>query len=144
MTLRTKSLTFGLAAAALFLSAGVSLAQENSCQTDFQKLSARRMDQMQRINAIAKAGKGKMDPVAACPAARALSAADTEMLNFMLKNKEWCQIPDNIVESFKASRAKSVTLASQACAAAAQFKKMQAEGQAQAAAQAPKLPAGPL
>ncbi|HYA79505.1 MAG TPA: hypothetical protein VED87_01075, partial [Methylocystis sp.] len=131
-------------AAALFLSAGVSLAQENSCQTDFQRLSARRMAEIQHLNAIGKASKGKMNPMQACPVARTLSGVETEMMNYMVKNKEWCQIPDTVVEQFKAARAKSATFASQACAAAAQYKKMQEQGQAQAAAQAPKLPAGPL
>lgn len=147
MTLRTKSLSLGLAAAALLISAGVSQAQESTCQADFQKLSGRRMEQIQRLNALGKASKGKMNPMQACPVARALNSVEGEMLNYMLKNKDWCQIPDNVVEQFKAARAKSSTFAAQACAAAVKFKQMEEQaknGQAQAAAQAPKLPAGPL
>jgi len=65
----------------------------------------------------------------------------------MVKNKDWCQIPDNVIEQFKAARAKSATFASQACAAVAKYKQMEEQArnaQAQAAAQAPRLPAGPL
>ena len=144
MTLRIKSMTLGLAAAALVLSAGVSLAQENSCQADFQRLSGKRMAEMQRIQALVKAGKGKMDPIQACPMARALSGVDTEMLNYLVKNKEWCQIPDSVIEQFKAGRTRDATLASQACAAAAKFREQAKNAQAQAASQAPRLPAGPL
>lgn len=124
-----------------------------SCQEDFQKLSARRMASIAVLNTIGKAGKGKMDPVAACPAARRLVGAETEMLNYMQKNKEWCAIPDNIVDGFKQARGRSQTLATQACGFAAKVKKMQAMQRAQAAASAAgggglaapqKLPAGPL
>jgi hypothetical protein len=146
---RTKALSLGLAAAALLAAAGVtsSWAQENSCQNDFQRMSAKRMGEIQRLNAIGKAGKGKMNPMQACPAARGLSAVENEMLNYMVKNKEWCAIPDSVIDQFKAARAKSATFASQACAAAAKFKEMEAQAknaQAATAAQAPKLPAGPL
>jgi len=144
MTLRTKSLSLGLSAAALLLIGGVSQAQENSCQTDFQKLSGRRMAEIQRINAIVKAGKGKMDPIATCPVARALDRVEIEFMSYMVKNKEWCQIPDSVIEQFKSQHAKSSTLASQACAAAVRFKEQAKNAEAQAAGQAPKLPAGPL
>ncbi len=65
---RISLLGFALAA----VGCGVSNAQ--SCQEDFQKLSQRRMRQVEALNRLGKAGKGKMDPVAACPAARKLAA----------------------------------------------------------------------
>ncbi|MCX7900360.1 MAG: hypothetical protein N2444_09825, partial [Methylocystis sp.] len=39
----------------------------STCQTDFQRLMSRRMAGIQKLNALGKAGKGKMDPIAACP-----------------------------------------------------------------------------
>jgi len=127
--------------------ASPALAQE-SCQADFQRLTQKRMAQIAVLNQLGKAGKGHMDPIAACPAARTLVGIETEMLNYMTKNKEWCTIPDNVIDGFKAARAKSQGFASQACGVAAKVKQMQAQQRSQAAAgpnAAPlKLPAGPL
>jgi hypothetical protein len=124
-------------------------AQAQSCQDDFQKLSARRMNQIGALNKLGKASSGKMDPMAACPMARQLSAIEGEMLSYMEKNKEWCAIPDQVLGNFKEARAKTLNFASQACAVAAKVKKMQEQQREQAAAgggvgQVQKLPAGPL
>jgi hypothetical protein len=144
---RARVFLLGLMLAAA--SSGAAVAQ--SCQEDFQKLSQRRMGQIEALNRLGKAGKGKMDPIAACPAARRLVSVESEMLGYMEKNKEWCAIPDNVVDGFKQARAKSQGFAAQACAVAAKVKKMQEMQKAQAAAgggpgQAPaqKLPSGPL
>lgn len=125
------------------------VANAQSCQEDFQKLSERRMASIGALNQLGKAGKGKMDPTAACPAARRLVGIENEMLSYMNKNKEWCAIPDNVVDSFKQARGKTQNFASQACGFAAKAKKMQEMQRAQAAsggglAQPQKLPAGPL
>ncbi len=89
-----------------------------------------------------------MDPIAACPVARNLLAIESQMLAYMTKNKEWCSIPDQVIDGFKAARAKSQMFSSQACAVAVKVKQMQAQQRAQAAAnpaqQPAKLPAGPL
>lgn len=123
-------------------------ANAQSCQEDFQKLTQRRMSQITVLNNIGKAGKGKMDPAAACPAARKLVGVETEMFGYMQKNKDWCNIPDNVVESFQQARAKTQNFAAQACAVAAKMKKMQEmqrnEAAAGGAAPVQKLPAGPL
>jgi hypothetical protein len=138
----------GLAITALLISfAGGSVARAQSCQEDFQKLSEKRMAQISVLNKLGKAAKGKMDPVAACPAARRLVTIETEMFNYIQKNKDWCNIPDNVADGFKQARAKTQAFASQACAVAAKVKKMQAEQAAGGGVpeqQAQKLPAGPL
>lgn len=123
---------------------GAAIAQ--SCQEDFQKLSEKRMAQIAVLNSIGKAAKGKMDPVAACPAARRLVTIENEMFAYMEKNKEWCNIPENVVDGFKQARAKTQGFASQACAYAAKVKKMQEEQAAGGGpqSQVQKLPAGPL
>lgn len=126
--------------------AGIGAAAAQSCQEDFQKLSEKRTAQIAALNKIGKAAQGKMDPIAACPAARRLVAIENEMTAYMEKNKDWCNIPDNIVDSFKQNRAKTQGFASQACAVAAKVKKMQEEQAAGGGpqSQVQKLPAGPL
>jgi hypothetical protein len=124
---------------------------QESCQADFQRLTQKRMAQIGVLNRLGHSGKGKMDPLAACPVARNLTGIETEMLNYMVKNKDWCAIPDNVVDTFKQARAKTQNFATQACGVAVKIKKMQAmqaQQQRQQAANpsgAPaKLPAGPL
>ncbi len=124
-------------------------AQAQSCNEDFQKLSGRRNGAMAALQNLVKAGKGKMDPIAACPLARKLVAVENEMGAYMAKNKEWCSIPDQMVEQFKQGHAKNQSFAAQACAFAAKAKKAQEQAREQAATGGgmmapPKLPAGPL
>ncbi|MBY6243331.1 hypothetical protein [Methylosinus sp. Sm6] len=128
----------------LLLAVAATQALAQSCQEDFQKLSEKRNAQMMALNNIGKAAKGKMDPVAACPVARRLVVIETEMFAYLQKNKEWCNIPDPMVDNFKQQRAKTQTFATQACSFAAKAKKMQEEQAAGVAQQAQKLPAGPL
>jgi hypothetical protein len=134
------------ASVAFFAASGDAGAQ--SCQEDFQKLTQRRMAQIQVLNNLGKAGKGKMDPAAACPAAKKLVGIETEMLGYMAKNKEWCNIPDNVIDGFKQAGAKTRNFASQACNFAAKMKQMQQQQREQAAnggmGAPPKLPSGPL
>jgi hypothetical protein len=140
----------GLTALALVVGAGAANAQ--SCQEDFQKLTARRMAQIQVLNNLGKAGKGKMDPNAACPAAKKLVGIENEMLGYMNKNKDWCAIPDNIIGSFREAGAKTKNFASQACTVAAKMKQMMQQQREQAARGGggmgapppPQLPSGPL
>jgi hypothetical protein len=136
----------GLSLMAFCAAGGVAHAQ--SCQEDFQKLSERRLAQIQALNAIGKAGKGKMDPNAACPAAKKLVGVENEMAGYMVKNKEWCNIPDNVLEGFRQAANKTKTFATQACTAAAKMKQMEQQQREQAASGGmgapPKLPSGPL
>jgi hypothetical protein len=133
----------------LMLAAGAAtqaMAQQ-SCQEDFQRLSEKRTAQMNELNRIGKAGKGKIDPIAACPVARALVTVENTMLGYMTKNKEWCNIPDQVITNFQQVHGKNQTFATQACAAAVKFKQIQEQQRAAAAngGMAPqKLPSGPL
>jgi len=145
--LRTRLAAIALLAVAI-VGAAAPAAAEQSCQEDFQRLSQQRMTYIEKLNAIGKAGKGKIDPMAACPVARGLVGVENALLAYMTKNKEWCSIPDQVIAQFQQARGRDQNFASQACAAAAKFKEMQAQ---QRAAQAnggmpapPKLPAGPL
>jgi hypothetical protein len=124
-------------------------AQAQSCQEDFQKLTERRMAQIQALNALGKAGKGKMDPTSACAVSKKLVGVEGEMAGYMTKNKEWCNIPDQVLEGFKTAAAKTKGFSAQACTAAAKMKQMMDQQREQAASGGgmgapPKLPAGPL
>jgi hypothetical protein len=137
----------GLMLLAGALAAGAARAQ--SCQEDFQKLTERRMAQIQALNALGKAGKGKMDPNSACGVSKKLVSVENEMAGYMTKNKEWCNIPDEVLKNFQAAASKTKAFSGQACTAAAKMKQMMEQQREQAAnggglGAPPKLPAGPL
>ncbi len=137
-----------LSAAALL--AATPAFADDDCATSLQKLAARREAALQGINQMVKAAHGKkLDPEGFCARSRPLNSAEEAMLAYMLKNKDWCQIPDDAVNQLKASHAKSVAFGAKACKVAADIVKM--KKQAAAAAQQgggppaeQPLPAGPL
>ena len=117
------------------------------CQEDFAAFTKKRQAQVDGLNAVAKANKGKLDPIAACPKLRGLASVEREFHAYMVKNKEWCGIPDDALNGIKTAQARSQTMAGQACGLAAKVKQMQAQQAAGGGMQAPapaKLPAGPL
>ena len=113
------------------------------CNEDLGKLMQKREAIIQELNASAKATKGKLDPVGACPKLKKLSGMESELIAYMTKNKEWCAIPDNAIENASSGHSKTAQTANQACNIAAQMKKAQ-EQQANGGAGPAKLPAGPL
>jgi hypothetical protein len=130
-----------------FAVAGSTIARAD-CNSDFAALMTKRMTEINALNKISKAGGGKLDPVAACPRLRSLAAAEGQVVGYMTKNKEWCNLPDDMVSKMSATQAKTQTYAAKACGLVAKIKQMQAQQQKQAQSQmqeqAVKLPAGPL
>jgi hypothetical protein len=117
------------------------------CNTDILSLTQKRQAYIDKLNSLAKAKKGKLDPVASCPQLRGLVVAETNLLKYLEANKNWCNVPDDAVTNLKNASAKSQGFATQACNIAAQAKKMQqqqAAGGGGLGLDAPALPAGPL
>ena len=146
---KSHALGAGVALAALILSAP---AMAQSCQEDIAKLTARRQVQIEAINRSGKASKGKLDPVASCPRLRNLAAIENEFLGYMIKNKEWCHVPDDAIANVRAGHGKTAGIAAQACNIAKQVQRARQQqaaggGGGQGAVQqqpATKLPTGPL
>jgi hypothetical protein len=138
-----------LLAGFLFLSlAATGGARAQSCNDDIGALGKKRMTHIEALGAISKAHGGKLDPIAACPQLRAMKDIEGEMLAYMVKNKEWCNIPDDFINNFKENTGKTAATAAKACEIAAKMKKMQENGGFAGGTQnlppPPKLPAGPL
>ncbi|MBX9741056.1 MAG: hypothetical protein K2X62_13325 [Beijerinckiaceae bacterium] len=122
----------------------------SSCEADIGKLQQRRNAQIGDLNKLSKKG-GKLDPVSACPKLRGLASLESQMVAYMVKNQNWCSIPDNVIENVKEGSGRTAKIAQQACSLAAQVKKMQSQQAAGGGAAgpfgapaAPRLPAGPL
>ena len=115
----------------------------SSCETQMAGFQDRRQAQIEALNKIVAAGKGKVDPVTSCPRLRSLVSVESEMRAWMIKQKSWCNIPDDVIEGMQTGTAKTAQIAERACEAAAQMKRQQ-QAPAMGAAPAVKLPSGPL
>jgi hypothetical protein len=137
-----------LAAIVLAACAAGAQAQEitvSDCQGDIAKLQQKREAQIASVNTLTKGGKAKLDPIAACPRLRNLAATESQIVAYMTKNQQWCDIPDEILANVKTGRDRTAGFAGQACKIAAMAKKAQQGGVAAGGAPPPpRLPTGPL
>jgi len=138
--------------------AAFAQAASSSCQADFAKIAAKRQVSIDQINKMTKRLGGKLDPVGACPLFRNLTATQGQLVTYVNANKNWCNIPDEVVTNAAAERAKFAGVAAKACNVAAQVvrqKKMQSQQAQGGGAQNPngnafnapeklRLPSGPL
>jgi hypothetical protein len=125
-----------------------ALADQN-CGEDIQKLSQRRDAEMAKINKVVQAGKGKnLDPALFCAQSAGLNAAENAFIAYMVKNKEWCSIPDDAINNLKDAHVKSASFSAKACNVASQMRKMKeqeaAGGVGASGPQVQPLPTGPL
>ena len=130
--------------AASIVTAGI--AQAGDCNADIGLLTQKRQVFIEKLNELAKASKGKLDPIASCPQLRGLVKAEGELLKYLDANKNWCNVPDDTVSNLKVADAKSQAFASQACNLATQMakQKQQAASGNNIGQEAQKLPTGPL
>jgi hypothetical protein len=134
---------FGLMVGSATLST-MSFAQQ-SCGEDLKRLSEKRGAELEKINGMVRAAKGKpMNPALFCSQSSGLNSAENALIAYMEKNKDWCGVPDEALASLKENHLKSLAFSSKACSVAAQMKKQQAARAANDAPQAQPLPAGPL
>ena len=127
------------------LGAGIALAGD--CNSDIAGLSQKRQVYIEKLNVLAKASKGKLDPVSSCPQLKGLVKTEGDLLKYLEANKNWCNVPDDTVANLKAADAKSQTFATQACSLASQAAKQKQEAASGGSAlglEAQKLPSGPL
>ena len=128
-------------ALSLAFAAAVAGSARADCGQDMQKLAQARNAELEKVNAFAKAAHGKpLDPEAFCAKSAGLLKAETAIIAYMEKNKDWCSFPDEAIDNLKTSHAKNASFNAKACEVAAKIKKMKE----QAAAQAQPLPRGPL
>lgn len=131
---------------AALLVAGAGVAQAADCNADIAGLSAKRQAFIEKLNVLAKAAKGKLDPVASCPTLRGLVSSEGALLKYLEANKAWCNVPDDAVGNLKLASGKSQQFATQACNLATQVKQQQKQAATAPAlgVEAQKLPTGPL
>lgn len=137
----------GALGVAFFMAVGLAGSAYADCAGDMQKLAEARNTQLQVVNDFAKSFHGKpMDPAAFCAKSVGLVRAESALIAYMEKNKDWCSFPDDAINQLKEHHAKNAGFNAKACKVAAEMKKMKeqaAEGGG-AGPQAQPLPTGPL
>jgi hypothetical protein len=123
-----------LAVAGVFMSAP-AFAQSSACQ-DGQKILMERQGLIQQFNKLTNGGKNKqIDPRAACTIFSKLVVNGNAGEKWMTDNKDWCQVPDQVVENFSKDQKRTQDLKGQACGAAAKMAEMEKRAKQQAAQQ---------
>jgi hypothetical protein len=133
---------------ALAFAAAFARPASADCGQEMQKLAQARNVELEKVNAFAKAAHGKpLDPAAFCVKSGGLLRAESAIIAYMEKNKDWCSFPDEAIANLKTSHAKNAGFNAKACAVAAKIKKMKeqaAQGGGEGGPQAQPLPRGPL
>ena len=143
-TPRLGRMLFAFALTAVGVGVDGTATAEQACGDDLQKLSQKREAELNRVNGFVRAAKGKpMDPALFCRQSAGLNTSESALIAYMEKNKDWCGIPDEVVNALKANHVKSVAFSAKACSVAAQIKKQQEAGGG-AGPQVQPLPTGPL
>lgn len=133
-------LGMALAAALIFSFVSVAPTFAADCNADIGKLMKKRQDIIDKLNKlVAAAPKHQLDPTTSCGPLRELAAAERDLVSYLTKNKEWCQVPENAVTNIENSSKRTTTIAGNACKVAEQIKKNQ-----DALGTGPVLPHGPL
>ncbi|MGH6818280.1 MAG: hypothetical protein ACREC1_05855 [Methylovirgula sp.] len=108
------------------------------CSVDIGNLAKKRQSIIDQLNKLAKSSpRGQLDPAVSCPKLRELAGAETALLAYLQKNKDWCMVPDEAISNLAMSLNRSRMVAGRACTIAEQMKKNEEAG-------AQKLPSGPL
>jgi hypothetical protein len=122
LSLRT-FLFAGLAAAGLVVSAAPASAQVSGCGQG-QKFMKTHQTLSEKLNNL-KDKNNKIDPVAACGMLSKLDDNAESMLKWMTTNKDWCQVPDQLIQNLKEGQSNLAKAKGQACKVAAQVRDMQ-------------------
>ena len=105
-TIRLAFLVFGLMAGSAALSAS-ALAQNLTCGEDIKQLAEKRQVELDRMNNLVHAAKGKpVAPAVFCSQSAAINSAENALITYMEKNKDSCSVPDDMLRSLKANREK--------------------------------------
>ena len=133
------------ASAAALVAFGLAGSAYADCGADMQKLAEARNTQLKVVNDFAQSFHGKpMDPAAFCVKSVGLIRAESALIAYMEKNKDWCSFPDEAIGQLKEHHAKNAGFNAKACKVAAEMKKMKEQAAEGAGPQAQPLPAGPL
>jgi hypothetical protein len=88
-----------------------------------QEILSKRQGLIQRLNEMNK--NKKMDPRSACKTFGDLVANGNTAIKWMETNKDWCQVPPNLIDGMKADNERATKFRGQACDAARKVAEME-------------------
>jgi hypothetical protein len=115
---RLAFLVFGLVAGPAALGASALAEEQNPvvCSKDFASLAKNRDVELDRVNNLVRAAKGKrLDPAKFCSLAAGLRSAESALIAYMEKNKDSCGVPDEVVRSLKANSERELAFHRKLC-----------------------------
>lgn len=117
-----------LAAAFVVASSSGAQAQTSPECEKIAKLLQKQQGMIQRVQ-----GFQKKKPTAsvACSAFSELGSNTNGLVDELSKNGDWCHVPANLLETFKTQKTQIASARSNACTAAVQQKKMEAQARSQ-------------
>ncbi|MCG7392267.1 hypothetical protein MHY87_05050 [Microvirga sp. ACRRW] len=119
-------------AAVGFLASVPASAQSSACQ-EGQKILMERQSIVKQISVLTGDGKKKqIDPRAACTVFGKLVTNGDAGLKWMSVNKDWCQVPDQMIEGFEQDHKRAQTFKGQACGAVAKMAEAEKRAKQQA------------
>ena len=113
----------------LLASTAPSQAQNSGCG-DIQQHLVERQNLVKNFQALTGDKKKPIDARVACTALGKLTNNGTTALKWMDTNKDWCQIPEQFVQSFKADHENVGKMRNQACGVAAKQAEMEKKAKA--------------
>ncbi|KAA2241056.1 hypothetical protein [Salinarimonas soli] len=102
--------------------ASAAMAQNSGC-ADGQEILAKRRGLIERLNTLNK--NKKMDPRSACKTFGDLVSNGNTAIKWMETNKDWCQVPANLIDGMKADNDRATKFRTQACQAASKVAEME-------------------
>ena len=114
---------------ALLASTAPSRAQSSACG-DIQQHLMERQNLVKNFQALTGDKKKPIDARVACTALSKLTSNGAATLKWIETNKDWCQIPDQFVQSFKADHDNVGKMRGQACGVAAKQAEMEKKAKA--------------
>lgn len=117
------ALSLGLA-----LSASGAQAQASPECTKLGQMLQKQQSMIQRVQGFQKK---KPTAAVACSAFTELGANTSGLVDELQKNGDWCHAPANLIETFKSQKTQIASARSNACTAAVQQKKMEAQAKRQ-------------
>lgn len=112
---------FAVIVAAVALAAGIRAAAAQGAPqcAQFPALNA---ETQKKANAVQAAMKAKAERKEICKLMTVFVASETQVVKFLVDNKVWCGVPDQVVANLKASHEKSEKFRDVACTEPAQPK----------------------
>lgn len=133
-----RAMVWALMAGGLGLASSGAVAMPESCQKEFAPMMEKRQAYIDQINNY---NKKKPTAIQACNTFKGLASHNEKIGEWMTAQKDWCQIPDDMIKQFADAQGQITQTRAKVCDAAAKQAQMIKQMKARAAQQQGRQPA---